>query len=102
MRIMRRSSAILSSLIASLTDVLLSVLKFHADNEAIKLDRIALVLSSSTASSSDLMKVTLWDGATKMGEALFQGTNTRATSTLSSAFIVPKDGDKMLTIKGDL
>ena len=88
--------------IAGKTDVLLSVLKFHADNEAIKLDRIALVLSSSTASSSDLMKVTLWDGATKMGEALFQGTDTRATSTLSSAFIVPKDGDKMLTIKGDL
>ncbi|MBI2121767.1 MAG: peptidoglycan-binding protein [Candidatus Sungbacteria bacterium] len=88
--------------IAGKTDVLLSVLKFHADNEAIKLDRIALVLSSSTASSSDLMKVTLWDGATKVGEALFQGTNTRATSTLSSSFIVPKDGDKLLTIKGDM
>jgi len=84
------------------TDVLLSVLKFHAANEAIKLDRVALVLSSSTASSSDVTKVTLWDGATKVGEALFQGTNTRATSTLSSSFIVPKDGDKLLTIKGDL
>lgn len=88
--------------IAGKTDVLLTVLKLHADDEAIKLDRIALTLSSSTASTTDLSKVTLWDGATKVGEAIFTGGNTRATSTLTADFVVPKDGDKLLSIKADL
>ena len=90
--------------ISGKTDVTLGILKVHATDEAIVLDRIALTLSSSTASSSDLTngRVTLWDGATKVGEAQFQGTNTRATSTLSASFLVPKDSDKLLTIKGDL
>lgn len=88
--------------IAGKTDVLLTVLKLHANDEAIKLDRIALVLSSSTASTTDITKVTLWDGATKVGEAVFTGSNTRATSTLTGDFIIPKDGDKLLSIKADL
>lgn len=90
--------------ISGKTDVMLGVLKVHATDEAIILDRIALTLSSSTASSSDLLngRVTIWDGATKVGEAQFQGTATRATSTLTTSVTVPKDSDKVLTIKGDL
>jgi peptidoglycan hydrolase-like protein with peptidoglycan-binding domain len=88
--------------IAGKTDVLLTVLKFHATNEAVKIDRIGLTLSSSTASTTDLVKVTVWDGATKVGDGIFSGTNSRATSTLSSDVIVPKDGDKLLTLKADL
>jgi len=89
--------------IANKTDVLLVVLKIKATDEAIRLDRIALTLASSTASSSDIKKLTLWDGATKVGEAVFQGTGTRATSTLSLAdFTVAKDTEKLLTIKADL
>ena len=90
--------------IAGKTDVMLGVLKVQATDEAIILDRIALTLSSSTASSSDLLngRVTIWDGATKVGEAQFQGTATRATSTLTTTVTVPKDGEKLLTIKGDL
>ena len=89
------------------TDVMLGVLKIRATDEAIRLDRIALTLSSSTASTSDLTNVngkavSLWDGATKVGVAVFQGSNTRATSTLTTDFTVPKDGEKLLTIKTDL
>ncbi len=88
--------------ISNKTDVLLTVLKIKSTDEAIRLDRIALTLSSSTASTSDIKKLTLWDGATKVGEAVFQGTNTRATSTLTTDFTVPKDSEKLLSIKADL
>ena len=90
--------------ISGKTDVMLATLKVKATDEAIILDRIALTLASSTASSSDLLngRVTIWDGATKVGEAQFQGTATRATSTLTATVTVPKDGEKLLTIKGDL
>lgn len=90
--------------ISGKTDVMLGILKVKSTDEAIILDRIALTLSSSTASSSDLLngRVTIWDGATKVGEAQFQGTATRATSTLTTSVTVPKDSEKLLTIKGDL
>src|SRR3989344_5717962 len=63
------------------TDVMLGVLKIRATDEAIRLDRIALTLSSSTASTSDLTNVngkavSLWDGATKVGAAVLQGSDT--------------------------
>jgi hypothetical protein len=45
-------------------------------------------------------KVMLYDGATKVGEAIFVGDN--ATSTLSQALVIPKDSHKVLTVKADL
>ena len=88
---------------AGKTDVLMNVLKYDAKNEAIKIDDLTLTFSSSTASTSDFTKVTLWDGATKIGEAVWAGpTKQFATSTLTSSFIVPKDGSKLLTLKADL
>ena len=89
----------------------MTVFKLHATDEALKLERIHLSFSSSTASTTDFTKVTLWDGATKVGEAVFAGTETVATSTLYTtdpvtgvpvSFIIPKDGDKILTVKVDL
>lgn len=88
--------------IAGKTNVTMTTLKFHATNEAINLVQLALTLSSSTASTSDVVKASLWDGAIEVGEAIFSGTNTRATSTLTGTFTVPKDGDKVLTIAADL
>lgn len=93
--------------IAGRTDQELTVLKLAAANEALLLERIALTLSSSTASTSDLgdvngISVTLWDGTTKVGTASFSGTGTRATSTLTAPFVIPKDGVKKLTIKANL
>jgi len=89
---------------AGTSDVVVSYLKFTGSNEDITLTRLGLQLTSATASSSasDLTKVTLWDGATKVGEAIFTGTNTVATSTLSGTFVIPKDDSKILTVKADL
>ncbi len=84
------------------TDVPMNVLKFSAVDEAVNIEDITLTYSSSTASSSDFLKVTLWDGATKIGEAVWAGTNQNATSTLTQPFVVAKDSDKLLTIKADL
>ncbi len=87
---------------AGKTDVVMAVFKLHADNEPIKLTKFGLDLASATASTTAVNQVTLWDGATKVGSAIFQNGVFYATSTLSSDFIVPKDADKLLTVKADL
>ena len=65
------------------------------------LKQIALQLSSPELNTPvDLVNqtVTLWDGATQVGTALFtSGDNTAAMIT---TFVVPKDGSKVLTVKG--
>jgi len=88
---------------ANTTGNTLSILRFSAANEDIKLTNVPIKLTSATASSSssDLLQVTLWDGATQIGTAIFAGTNTIATSTMTTDVIVPKDGSKAITIKGD-
>ena len=81
-----------------------AILKFHANNEAINLQKVSLQLTNPSASSSpnDIVKVTLWDGSTQVGEAIFTGSNRNATSTLTGTVTIPKDGDKILTVKTDL
>jgi len=88
---------------AGTTGVTLGALRFAATNEDMRIERVALQMSNSAASSSpdNLTQVTLWDGATQVGTALFAGTRY-ATSTLSSSVIIPANGSKTLTIKGDL
>lgn len=90
------------------TGVTLGVLRFQGTNEAINLSKIALQLSTTSGASpnasstpSDLIQVTLWDGATQVGTVTFTGSNRTATSSLTSIVTVPKDGTKLITIKGD-
>ena len=89
---------------AGTTGVTLGVLKFHATNEGINLTRVSLQMSNSSASSSpsDLAQVTLWDGSTQIGTALFTGTSRYATSTLTMTENIPANTDKIITIKGDM
>ncbi len=85
---------------ANTTDNILTVLRFTATNEDVNVSQIGLVLGGASSNTpQDLSKVTLWDGGTKVGEAIFTGDN--ATVTLSG-FTVLKNTDKTLTIKGDL
>lgn len=96
------------------TGVTMGVIKLRATNEAVTLNKLGLVLTSSgnTNSSasgnstnggvSDLVQVYLYDGATLVGTATFTGSGTSATSTLSSPVTLPKDTDKTLTVKADL
>jgi hypothetical protein len=51
---------------------------------------------------SDLVQVYVYDGATLVGTATFTGTNTTATSSLTTAVSLPANTDKTLTIKADL
>lgn len=88
--------------IAGKTDQTLLGLRFRATDEALALQKIQLSFASSTASTTDFVKATLWDGATKVGEAVFGGTNTAATTTLTGNFVIPANGEKVLTVKADL
>lgn len=89
--------------IAGKTDVLLNSIKFTTVDEAIQITKITLTYSSSTASTTDFGKATLWDGATKLGEAVWAGGSAQfATSTLIGSFVIPKDGSKVMDIKADL
>lgn len=81
--------------------------RFHASNENLSLQTIPLVMKPATSTNADVVQVTLWDGATQIGTAAFDGTRDAnndyiATSTLSAAVTVPKDGDKIITVKVDL
>jgi len=89
--------------VAGTTGVTLGALRFSGTNEDMRIERVALQMSGTAASSSpdNITQVTLWDGATQVGTAMFAGTRY-ATSTLSSSVIVPANGSKVLTIKGDL
>jgi len=96
---------------AGSADNTLAVFRFNATNEDIRIDKIGLQMATSTLSSatmasnspSDLSKVTIWDGATKVGEAVFSSTDyATATLNLSSAVIIPKNGQKLLTVKADV
>jgi len=93
---------------AGATDQTLAILRLNALYEDVQLNEIGLQIATSSADSpqanasnspSDLTKVTLWDGATKVGEATF--TNDYATATLSN-FVVGKDTQKLLTVKADI
>ncbi len=93
-----------------------SVLRIGATNEAVRIDDIALSLAAADANAasssiSDLAggRITLWDGADKVGEAtLVTGAHFNTASTTVSScsgckeFIVEKDSFKDLTVKVDL
>jgi hypothetical protein len=84
---------------AGSTGTTAGVIKFRATNEAVNLNRLSLKLTSG--SSSDLVQVSIWDGGTQVGTAVFTGSSSYATSTFSSPVSLPKDTDKTLTIKVD-
>ena len=93
------------------TGVTLGVLKFISSNEAIRLNKIALQLTNAATSSLDLMgsstpadltTLTIWDGGTQVGTATFAGEATTTEANLTTAVTIPKDGVKILTLKGDI
>lgn len=91
---------------AGTTGNIVGMYKIHATNDAVNLMTLGLKLTNSASSSaSDLVNVTIWDGATQVGSVVFTGSNTVATSTLTMAsptgVNIPKDGDKVLTVKAD-
>lgn len=88
------------------TNVTLGILRLRSAGEDLRLTDIALQLTGTTATSSaaDLAgnQVTLWDGSTQVGTAVFSGTSRTTTATLSGTFNIPRDTDKQLIIKGNI
>lgn len=88
------------------TGVTLGVLKLRATNEDQYLRQIRLQLTNTASSSGSNFvgnAVNLYDGTTLVGTATFNGSATFATSTLmGNGLLLPKDTDKILTIKADL
>lgn len=78
------------------------VMKLRSNNEDVNLQKIGLQLTNTSSSSAaDLTTVTLWDGATQIGTATFLDGSTVATSTLTSALLLPKNTDKVITVKAN-
>ena len=90
---------------AGTSDVTLGSLKFTGTNEEITLNKLGLILTDASSTPSNLDAVTLWDGTKQVGKVIFAGESNYATSTIGAPyndFIIPKDGTKTMTIKGDL
>jgi hypothetical protein len=91
---------------AGSTGVELARIKFSAANEDVNLRQVALQLSSVASNTPvDLVgrKVSLYDASNNqlVGEATFvSGDN--ATSSSITNFTVPKDGSKVMIVKGDI
>ena len=83
-------------------NVTVNVLKFTATDEPISLKRITLQLDGKGSSSNHVEQVTIWDGFTQVGTAVFIGNNKTATSIFSNPVIIPKNSSKSLTIKADI
>jgi len=91
---------------AGQTGVELVKIKFSASNEDIDLKQVALLISSiATNTPVDLIgrQVTLWDGNLQVGTAVFP-TDDNATSSAigTGSFRIPRDGARVLTVKGDI
>ncbi|TSC70487.1 MAG: hypothetical protein CEO12_322 [Parcubacteria group bacterium Gr01-1014_46] len=79
----------------------IGVLRFRAANESMTLSKVSLKLTNTASSSaSDLVQVSIWDGATQVGTATFTGTSNYATSSALSV-VLPKDADKDLEIRAE-
>ncbi|MBI4135062.1 MAG: peptidoglycan-binding protein [Candidatus Sungbacteria bacterium] len=83
---------------AGSTGVVATIFRVSAINEAIQLRQLGLEYSGSNL--ADVAKYTVWDGALKVAEGIF-GTSRTAVAVLSNV-TVPKDSDKLLTVKVDL
>jgi hypothetical protein len=86
------------------TGVTLGVIRLSGTNEDMRLDRIGLTLTgvAATSTPSDLAQVTIWDGSTQVGTAIFSGTSRYATTTITGNVVIPANSFKHLTLKGDL
>ncbi|MBI4137932.1 MAG: hypothetical protein HY472_01645, partial [Candidatus Sungbacteria bacterium] len=88
------------------TDVELLRLRFSGVNEDIDLKQIAFQLSDTERNTpNDLVgrKITLWNGAAKIGEAVFPTGDTALSSLIAVGdFRIPQDSSRTLIVKGDI
>lgn len=84
--------------VAGSTEVTVGAFRLSATNEAVRLTKLGL--NRAQGSNASVQKVSLYDGATKIGEAIFTGTT--ATSTLmGNGLEIPQNGERTITVKAD-
>lgn len=109
------SSPATTTVAAGTSGVTMTVVKLRPANEAITLNKIGFLLTgsgntkstasggSSSGGVSDLVQVSIYNGASLVGTATFTDTTTlSATSTLTTPVTLAKDVDTLLTVKADL
>ncbi len=98
------------------TGATVNVLKFHATNEAVNLQKVGLTLTNTASSSAaDLTQTYLYAGnnlfttagvaispGTLLGTAAFVGNASTATSSLTSAVQIPNNQDATILVKADV
>ncbi len=114
------SSPALKWVQAGATDQTVGVIRVTATYENVRLERMGLQMATSTSAGdgmasntpSDITKVSLWNGAKKIGEATFTSSDY-ATSTFGTTwgatcndvtcdYSVAKDGQLLITVKADV
>jgi len=109
------SSPSYSIVAAGTSGVTVGVIKLHAANENVTLNKLGLTLSAGSGNTlssgsgaptingvNDLSNVYIYQGSTLVGTATFTGTGTTATSSLTTPITLVKDSDTLLTIKADI
>lgn len=80
------------------SNVVLAKYKFAAQNEELKLTKARFNVNTPNAVSS----LSLYDGSTLVGGPVSVDGSGNADFSGMSAFVVPKDGNKTLTVKGNM
>ena len=81
-------------------NVTVGMVEFLASGEDVFLEQLGLVLTSG--SSSDVERITLWDGNVQIGDTVITNGQTRRYATLWSKTPVLRYTSKVLAIKADL
>ncbi len=82
------------------TNVTLGVIKLRATSESVLLTKLGLARTSGQ--NTDFSQINLYNGATLIGTASFMGSDTYATSTLSTPLSLASDTDVLITVRADL
>lgn len=91
------------NVLAGNTNEVLGKFKFSATSEALRVAKLRVQVPDSAL--EEVSSLSLWDGATKITDDV---TLTSATpnyvdfNSFTTDFIVPKDGNKTLTVKGNM
>jgi len=89
------------------TGVTVGTFTLQPSSDSVNLQKVGLSLNSNMASSSDVARAYIYNGATQVGSVIFTGSPAAngyyyATSTLSSSLNLPQNQQTILTIKADI
>lgn len=85
------------------TGVEMTRLRFNATTEAVSLTTLVLQYTHASSTVNDVSKVYLYDTSNnKLSEAIATSTTQIIFTIASGAFVIPKDGEKVMIVKADM